>query len=350
MKNYKLSNNDLYCENLKAILLRELQKPLVIEEVPDPSPAYGEAVVRVKAVGICHSDLEIIDGKIPPAKLPLILGHEVAGVVESVGEGVKHLKPGDRVALSWLWWTCGRCRYCLVGRENICENQLNTGYTVDGGYAELVKAPATHLIKIPDNVPFPEATSATDAVATPYRALTFASRVMPGDLVSVFGIGGLGHNAVQVAKALGAKVVAVDVLESKLEFAKEVGADYLINASKEDPVKAIKDLGGADVAITTVESLKAMRQAYDSLRPGGTLVLIGLPVGELSLPVIDWILKDIKVVGNIGFTRYDIMRSLELVSSGKVRPRVELFKFEEVNTALEKLRKGEVKGRAVLTF
>ncbi|MCS7108737.1 MAG: alcohol dehydrogenase catalytic domain-containing protein [Sulfolobales archaeon] len=335
---------------MKAALLRELQKPLVIEEVPDPVPAYGEALIKVKAVGICHSDLEIIDGKIPPAKLPIILGHEVAGVVESVGDGVKHLKPGDKVALSWLWWTCGRCKPCLSGRENICENQLNTGYVVDGGYAELVKAPATHLIKIPEGVSFPEATSATDAVATPYRSLTYASKVVPGDLVSVFGVGGLGHNAVQVAKALGAKVVAVDILESKLEFAKEVGADYTVNASKEDPVKYIKNLGGADVAVTPVESLKAMRQAYDSLRAGGTLVLVGLPVGELSLPVIDWILKDVKVVGNIGFTRGDIMRSLELVAAGMVRPRVELFKFEEVNAAIEKLRRGEVKGRAVLTF
>lgn len=149
---------------------------------------------------------------------------------------------------------------------------------------------------------------------------------------------------------LGAKVVAVDVLESKLEFAKELGADYVVNASKEDPVKYIKDLGGADVALPTVESLKAMRQAYESLRPGGTLVLIGLPVGELSLPVIDWILKDIRVVGNIGFTRNDILQSLKLVSDGKVKPRVELFKFEEVNTAIEKLKKGEIRGRAVLTF
>jgi propanol-preferring alcohol dehydrogenase len=336
---------------MRAALLREIGKPLVIEEVPDPKPGFGEVVIRVKAVGICHSDLEIIEGKIPlPKPLPHILGHEVAGVVEVVGDGVTHLKPGDRVALSWLWWTCGRCRYCLVGRENICENQLNTGYSVDGGYAEFVRAPASHVLKIPDNVPFPEATSATDAVATPYRALTFASRVYPGDLVAVIGIGGLGHNAVQIAKVLGAKVVAVDVLESKLEFAKELGADYVVNASKEDPVKYIKDLGGADVALPTVESLKAMRQAYESLRPGGTLVLIGLPVGELSLPVIDWILKDIKVVGNIGFTRNDILQSLKLVSDGKVKPRVELFKFEEVNTAIEKLKRGEVRGRAVLTF
>lgn len=336
---------------MKAALLREIGRPLVIDEVPEPKLGYGEALVRVKAVGICHSDLEIIDGKIPlPRPLPHILGHEVAGIVEAVGEGVAHVKPGDRVALSWLWWTCGRCRYCLAGRENICENQLNTGYSVDGGYAEFVKAPATHLLRIPDNVPFPEATSATDAVATPYRALTFASRVYPGDLVAVFGIGGLGHNAVQITKVLGARVVAVDVLDAKLELAKEVGADYVVNASKEDPVKFIRDLGGADVALPTVESLKAMRQAYESLRTGGTLVLIGLPVGELSLPVIDWVLRDIRVVGNIGFTRGDILQSMKLVSEGRVKPRVELFRFEEVNEAIEKLRKGEVKGRAVLTF
>ena len=338
---------------MKAALLRELNKPLSIEEVPDPKPGYGEVVIRVKAVGICHSDLEIIEGKLPLPKgkgLPHILGHEIAGIIETVGEGVKDLKVGDRVALSWLWWTCGKCRFCLVGRENICPNQINTGYSVDGGYAELVKAPATHVIKIPDNVPFPEATSATDAVATPYRALTYASRVEPGDIVAVFGIGGLGLNAVQIAKALGAKVVAVDLLEAKLKLAKSFGADYTVNASVEDPVEYIKKLGGADVALTPVESLKAMRQAFESLRPGATLVLIGLPTGELSLPVIEWILKDIKVVGNIGFTRSDIMKSLNLVSEGKVKPLVQTFKFEAVNEAIEKLKKGEVSGRAVLTF
>lgn len=336
--------------SLKAAVLREFQKPLTIEEVPDPVPGYGEVVIKVQAVGICHSDLEIIEGKLTPPKLPLILGHEVAGIIEKVGEGVTHVKPGDRVALSWLWWTCGSCRYCQIGRENICERQLNTGYSVDGGYAEFVKAPATHVIKIPDNVPFPEATSATDAVATPYRALTFASRVMPGDIVAVFGAGGLGLNAIQIARILGAKVVAVDILESKLELAKDVGANYVVNASKEDPIKYIRDLGGADVALTPVESITAMRQAYESLRRGGTLVLIGLPVGELSLPVIPWVLNEIKIVGTLGFTRYDIVKSLELISAGLVKPRVELFKFEDVNVAIEKLKKGEVKGRAVLVF
>ncbi|MEM4436743.1 MAG: alcohol dehydrogenase catalytic domain-containing protein [Sulfolobales archaeon] len=336
---------------MKAALLHRIGEPLSIEEVPDPKPDYGEVLIRVKAVGVCHSDLEIIDGKISlPKQLPHILGHEIAGVIEKVGEGVKDLNVGDRVALSWLWWTCGKCRFCLVGRENICPNQKNTGYSVDGGYAELVKAPATHVLRVPDKVPYPEATSATDAVATPLRALTFAARVMPGDLVAVFGIGGLGLNAVQIAKVLGAKVAAVDILDEKLMLAREAGADYLINSKLEDPVKYLKNLGGVDVALTTVESLSAMRQAYDSLASGGTLVLIGLPTGELSLPVIEWVLKDIKVVGNIGFTRHDINQSLKLISDGKVKPRVRTYKFEDVNKAIKDLREGRVPGRAVLVF
>ncbi len=337
---------------MKAALLRKIGEPLSIKEVPDPKPGYGEVLIRVKAVGVCHSDLEIIDGKIPlPKPLPHILGHEIAGVVEGVGEGVgKDVNVGDRVALSWLWWTCGKCRFCLSGRENICPNQKNTGYSVDGGYAELVKAPATHVLRIPDNVPYPEATSATDAVATPFRALTFAARVLPGDLVAVFGIGGLGLNAVQIAKVLGAKVAAVDILDEKLALAREFGADYLINSTKEDPVKYLRELGGVDVALTTVESLKAMRQAYDSLASGATLVLIGLPTGELSLPVIEWILKDVKVVGNIGFTRQDINQSFKLVSDGKVKPRAQTYKFEDVNKAIKDLREGRVPGRAVLVF
>jgi len=300
---------------------------------------------------VCYSDVEIIDGKIPlPKPLPHILGHEIAGVIEKVGEGVKDLNVGDRVVLSWLWWTCGKCRFCLVGRENICPNQKNTGYSVDGGYAELVKAPATHVLRIPDKVSYLEATSATDAVATPLRALTFAARVMPGDLVVVFGIGGLGLNAVQIAKVLGAKVAAIDIRDDKLALAKEAGADYLINPRLEDPVKYLRDLGGVDIALTTVESISAMRQAYESLAPGGTLVLIGLPRGELSLPVIDWILRDIRVVGNIGFTRREIDQSLKLIADGKIKPRVKTYKFEDVNEAIRDLREGRVPGRAVLVF
>lgn len=335
---------------MRAAVLRETKKPLSIEDVPAPKPGHGEVVIRVKAVGVCHSDLHIADGEIPAPKLPLILGHEVAGVVEEVGEGVKDPKPGDRVVLSWLWWTCGRCEYCLTHRENLCPNQVNTGYSTDGGYAEFVKAPASHVLKIPDGVPFPEATSCTDAVATPYRALTYASRVKPGDLVAVFGAGGLGLNAIQVAKAFGAKVVAVDLLDEKLELARRYGADHTVNASKEDPSKYIRDLGGADVALTPVASLKAMRQAYEAVKAGGTLVLIGLPVGELSLPVIDWILKGKIVVGNIGFTRYEIAQSLKLVAEGKVKPPVVTYKLEQVNEVFERLRKGEIAGRAVLAL
>ncbi len=335
---------------MKAAVFKEPKKPLSIEEVPTPKPGYGEVLIRVKAVGVCHSDLHIVDGEIPVPKMPLIPGHEIAGVIEEVGEGVKDLKPGDRVALSWLWWTCGKCKYCLTFRENLCPNQINTGYSIDGGYAEFVKAPATHVLKIPDAVPDPEATSCTDAVATPLRALTYASRVLPGDLVAVFGIGGLGLNAVQVAKALGARVVAVDLLERKLELARKFGADYTLNPSKDDPVKYINDLGGADVAVTPVTSIKAMRQAYEAVKPGGTLVLIGLPQGELPIPVIDCILKGKAIVGNIGFTRYEIIRSFELVAMGKVKPLVKTFKFEEVNEVMVKLRKGEIEGRAVLIF
>lgn len=335
---------------MKAAVLHEPKKPLSIEDVPTPKPGYGEVLIKVKAVGVCHSDLHIVDGEIPVPKLPLILGHEIAGVIEEVGEGVKDLKPGEKAALSWLWWTCGKCEYCLTFRENLCPNQINTGYSTNGGYAEFVKAPASHVLKIPDGVGFPEATSCTDAVATPYRALTYASRVKPGDLVAVFGIGGLGLNAVQIAKAFGTKVVAVDLLDEKLELARKFGADYTVNPTKEDPVKYIEDLGGADVALTPVTSLKAMRQAYEAVKPGGTLVLIGLPTGELALPVIDWILKGKIVVGNIGFTRYEIIQSFKLVAEGKVKPLANTFKFEEVNDVLDKLRKGEIKGRAVLVF
>lgn len=337
---------------LKAALLREIGKPLSIEEVETPKPGRGEVLIKTKAAGLCHTDLEIMEGIVPVPKLPLILGHEVAGEIVEVGEDVKEVKVGDRVVLSWLYYTCGSCIYCLTGRENLCINREETGFTTWGGYAEYVLARATHVLKIPEGVSWEYAPSATDAIATPYHGLRLAN-VREGEVVGVWGVGGLGMNAVQIAKAKGARVIAVDILDWKLEEASKAGADYTVNAQKEDPVKFINEkFGGADVTLVTLRAPtnKPFEQAYESLKRGGRMVLIGLQPGKLPLPVIDWIMREITVIGSLAFTRFDVSEGLRLIAEGKVKPRITKFKFEEINEAFEKLRRGEILGRGVLMF
>lgn len=334
----------------KVALFKEQKKPLSIEEIEFPDPQYDEVIFKVKAVGVCHTDLATIDGEFPPPpKMPTVLGHEVAGEIYKVGEGVKGLKKGDKVVLSWLWYTCGKCRYCLRGDEQLCENLIETGRHVYGGYAEYVIAKASHVLKIPDNVPWEYAPAATDAIATPFKSLRVAN-AKEGDVVVIWGVGALGFNGIQVAKAKGCIVIAVGRSERKLEKAKEVGADYVISAVKEDPVEAIKKLGGADIVLNFVPSdVQPYEQSFYTLRKGGTLVLIGYPPGKLCLPVIEWGLDEKKVIANLAFTRYDIAESLRLLAEGKVKPVITVYRgLEKINEALDDLRKGKVLGRPIV--
>lgn len=335
----------------KGAFFVEPKKPLQIKEIDFPEPGYGEVLLKVKAVGVCHTDLATIDGEFPPPPLmPTILGHEIAGEVFKIGEGVKDLKPGDRVVLSWLWHTCGKCKYCVRGDEHLCEYLIETGRHVYGGYAEYVLAKASHVLKIPEGVPWEYAPAATDAIATPFKALRIAG-AKEGDVVAVWGAGALGLNAVQVAKAKGCDVIAVDVADSKLEKAKELGAKYTINAWREDPVKKILELtGGADIILQLVPTdVRTYEQAFEALRKGGRLVLIGYPPGKMCLPVIEWGLAEKKVIASLAFTRYDISESLRLLAQGKVKPVITVYRgLESINKALDDLRQGKVLGRPVV--
>lgn len=336
----------------RAAIFREARKPLSIEEVEFPDPKYDEVLVRVRAVGVCHTDLATIDGEFPPPPLmPTVLGHEIAGEVYLVGGGVRSVKPGDRVVLSWLWQTCGKCRYCLRGDEQLCENLIETGRHVYGGYAEYVLAKASHVISIPPNVAWEHAPAATDAIATPFKGLRVAG-AREGDVVVVWGVGALGFNAIQVAKAKGCMVVAVGRSEFKLQKAREVGADVVINASRENPVETIKKVsgGGADIVLQLVPTdIRTYEQAFYALRRGGTLVLLGYPPGNLCLPVIEWGLDEKKVIASLAFTRYDISESLRLIAQGKVKPVTTTYPgLESINRALDDLREGKVLGRPVL--
>src|SRR5256885_16970920 len=264
-------------QSMQAAVVHEFTSPLRLEEVTKPEPGPGEIVVKIEASGLCHTDIHAAHGDWPvKPKLPFIPGHEGVGQVARVGPEVTEVKEGDRVAIPWLGYACGTCEYCISGWETLCEKQLNTGYFLDGGYAEYTKAFARYVGKVPDRVTSFEAAPLTCAGVTTYKAVK-VSGARPSDLVAIYGIGGLGHMALQYAKIAGAAVVAVDLVDDKLELAKQLGAEYTVNVRTEDPVEAIKKLGGADAALSLAVSPRAFEQAFPSLRRAGTLTLVSLP-------------------------------------------------------------------------
>ena len=272
------------------------------------------------------------------------------GIIEKVAEGVTSLKVGERVGIPWLYSACGDCEYCLTGRETLCLDQLNAGYSVDGGYAEYCKAPAKYVVKVPEGLDFAEVSPIFCAGVTTYKALK-VSEAKPGDWVAVYGIGGLGHVALQYAKAMGFNVIAVDIQDDKLDLATELGADYTVNGLKTDPVQAIKDkVGGVQASISVAVTKKAFEQAYSSVKRGGTLVVVGLPNDELPIPIFDTVLNGVTVKGSIVGTRKDLQEAVQFAAEGKVRTNIETRKLDEINDVFSMMEKGEINGRIVLTL
>ncbi len=335
-------------QTMQAAVVHSFTEPLRLEEVAKPEPGIGEVVVKIEASGLCHTDIHAAHGDWPvKPKLPLIPGHEGVGIVEMVGAGVTEVKEGDRVAVPWLGYACGTCRYCVSGWETLCEQQLNTGYFLDGGYAQYAKAYARYVGKVPKGVDPMAAAPLTCAGVTTYKAIK-VSGARSSDLVAIFGIGGLGHLALQYAKIAGATVVAVDLVDEKLELAKKLGADYTVNGLKEDPVEAIKKLGGADAAISVAVAPKAFEQAYRSLRRGGTLVFVALPADNyVQLPIFETVLNGIKIVGSIVGTRLDLAEVFDLHAAGRTQVIYEKRHLEDVNRAFEEIEKAQVPARLV---
>lgn len=336
---------------MKAAVVNEFKQDLEVKDVSKPKPGPGEALVKIEACGVCHTDLHAAHGDWPvKPKLPLIPGHEGVGVVEEVGEGVTSLKVGDRVGIPWLYSACGECEYCLQGQETLCPNQENGGYSVDGGYAEYCLAAADYAAKIPDSLSSVEAAPILCAGVTTYKALK-VSGAKPGDWVAIYGIGGLGHIALQYAKAMGFNIVAVDISDDKLELAKKLGADEAVNGMKENPVEAIQNrVGGVQAAVSVAVTKKAFEQAYQSVKRGGTLVVVGLPNDELPIPIFDTVLNGVTVKGSIVGTRLDMKEALDFAARGKVKAQIETAPLDEINEVFDKMVQGKINGRIVLTM
>jgi alcohol dehydrogenase, propanol-preferring len=337
---------------MRAAVLRSLRQPLVVEDLPTPEPGPEQVLVRIETSGVCHSDLHAARGDWPvKPKLPLIPGHEGVGIVERAGAAVpatSDVRVGDRVAVPWLGSACGRCRHCASGWETLCRRQVNHGYLIDGTHAEYAVAHGRFVGRVPDGVDPLDAAPLTCAGVTAYRALRVAS-TGPGDLVAVFGIGGLGHLAVQYAKILGAAVVAIDVVEDKLRMAEELGADHVVNAVGDDPDALIKKLGGATVALGLSTSARALATAHASLARGGRLVLVSLPAdGVLQLPIFPTVLRGLTVIGSASGTRADLEDVFALHAAGRTRVVRGSRRLDQVNEAFADLEAGRVPARLVL--
>ncbi|WP_405953764.1 alcohol dehydrogenase AdhP [Streptomyces phaeochromogenes] len=336
---------------MKAAVVRAFGEPLVIEERPDPEPGPGQVRIRIEASGLCHTDIHAAHGDWPvKPSPPFVPGHEGVGLVEALGDGVTHLSVGQRVAVPWLGKACGRCEHCLSGWETLCEQQINTGYGCDGGYAEKMLAWADFAQPVPEGISPRDAAPLTCAGVTTYKALKVA-QVRPAQLVAISGVGGLGHLAVQYAKIAGATVAAIDVTDAKLELARELGADILIDARKQDPAEVLQRHGGAHTALVCAVNEAAFAAAYSGLRRGGKLVMVALPAGgTIQLPIFDTVLKGVSVIGSIVGTRQDLDEVFRLHAAGRTRVISVSRPLASVNESFEDVLHGQVDARIVFEF
>ncbi|WP_297321995.1 alcohol dehydrogenase AdhP [uncultured Bartonella sp.] len=338
-------------KTMQAAVVREFGKPLTIDEVPIPEPGEGMIQVSVQACGVCHTDLHAAHGDWPvKPKPPFIPGHEGVGYVSAVGRGVKHVKEGDRVGVPWLYTACGCCSHCLAGWETLCEHQLNTGYSVNGGFADYVVADPNYVGHLPKNISFNEIAPILCAGVTVYKGLKMTD-AKAGNWVGISGIGGLGHLAVQYAKAMGFNVAAIDVADDKIELAKQLGADIGINVTKHsDAASELRKLtdGGVHGMVVTAASPKAFEQALGMVRRGGTLAMNGLPAGSFPVPIFNMVLDGITLRGSIVGTRLDLQEALDFAEHGKVKSHISTDKLSDINHIFDNMIAGKIEGRVVL--
>jgi alcohol dehydrogenase, propanol-preferring len=341
---------------MKAAVLHEFKAPLSLEEVPRPQPGPDDVLIKVEVCGVCHSDLHVADGDWKQlagiVKKPLILGHEIVGQVVDRGAAVQSIEMGDRVGVPWINWTCGQCEFCREGNENLCVRQRITGVMVDGGYAEFTNAPASHVVKIPDTVSSEQAAPLLCAGVTVHRALKQAGiqqgTTRAGKRLAVFGVGGLGHIAIQIGRAAGAEVTAIDISEEKLALAKSLGAARTLNAATDKVVKELRSAGGVHVALVASAAKAAYDMAFPCVRPTGTLLAVGLPAQDISFPAIMMAAGEIQIKASSVGTREDLREVLAMGAAGIVHCQVTARPLADVQEVLGQLSRGEVSGRVVL--
>jgi len=335
---------------MKAGVVHEFGKPLTIEEVPIPTPRPGEVLIKVIATGVCHTDVHAANGDWagrPP--LPFIPGHEGAGLISACGKDVTGLKEGDAVGIAWLHDACGQCEYCMTGWDSLCRAQHNSGYSINGSFAEYVIGAAPYVGRLPQSSDFAAMAPILCAGVTSYKGIK-ETEAKPGEWIAISGIGGLGQLAVQYAKLMGLHVAALDVTEDKLALARASGADLTVNAKSPDAAaEIIKGTGGgAHGVLVTAVSPVAFAQALKLVRRKGIVSLVGLPPGEFQTPIFDVVMNRITIRGSIVGGRKDLAEAIAFAAEGKVRSEIRKAKLEDINQVFADLKAGAVNGRVVL--
>lgn len=336
---------------MKAAVVREFGKPLSIEELDIPDIRPNEILVKMIACGVCHTDLHAADGDWPKKPtLPFIPGHEGVGTVVKTGSAVTHVKVGDEVGVPWLYSACGHCEHCLGGWETLCAKQEDTGYSVNGCFAEYVVADPNYVALLPKGIDPVQVAPVLCAGLTVYKGLKMTD-TKAGNWVAISGVGGLGQMAVQYGVAMGLNVVAVDIDDEKLAIARKLGAALTVNARETDPAAFMqKEVGGVHGGLITAVSTKAFSQAMGYVRAGGTLVLNGLPPGDFPISIFDMVMNGTTIRGSIVGTRLDMIEALSFFADGKVKSVTQTDRLENINSIFERLEKGKVEGRIVIDF
>ncbi|WP_373426971.1 alcohol dehydrogenase AdhP [Microbacterium sp. SORGH_AS_0888] len=336
---------------MRAAVVVAHDKPLVVTDVPIPQPGPGQALVKVITSGVCHTDLHAARGDWPVApKADLIPGHEGYGEVIALGEGVTTLSVGDRVGNAWLWSACGVCEFCRTGWETLCPEQQNGGYSVDGSFGEYMLVDEKFAARIPEGADPVEVAPVLCAGVTVYKGLKMTG-VRPGEWVVISGVGGLGHIAVQYARAMGMRVAAVDIAPDKLELARKHGAEVTVDASRQDPAAAIQEqTGGAHGVLVTAVHPKAFGQALGMARRGATIVFNGLPPGDFPANIFDIVLRAITIRGSIVGTRQDMIEALDFYARGEIHPTVSVESIDDINDIFERMEHGKIDGRIVMKY
>ncbi|WP_202945844.1 alcohol dehydrogenase AdhP [Pseudoalteromonas sp. BSi20495] len=337
---------------MKAAVVEQFDKPLVLRDLDIPSPNAGQILVKTEACGVCHTDLHAANGDWPLKPTPPFTpGHEGIGLVTKVGEGVTSVKVGDRVGVPWLYSACGHCEFCLSAYEPVCPDAEFGGYTKNGGFAEYIIADPNYVAHIPDGLSAVQAAPIICAGITTYKGIK-ETDAKPGEWVAISGCGGLGHLAIQYAKAMGLKVCAVDIDDTKLEHATSLGADAVVNAKKANAADTVKEItqGGAHGVLITAPSLPAFEQGVNMTRKHGTCVLVGLPPGEFPTPLFDVVANCITIKGSFVGNRKDMAEALAFAAQGKVKADIELQPLSAINNIFERLENGKVPSRVVIDF
>ncbi len=334
---------------MRAAVVTALGKPLELREVAVPEPASGQVLVRVAASGVCHTDLHAAKGDWPvKPKPPFVPGHEGVGTIAAVGAGVRPVKEGDRVGVPWPHTACGFCPHCRTGWETLCGAQQNTGYSVNCGFADYALADPNFVGHLPAGLEYGNAAPLLCAGVTVYKGLK-EPEARPGEWVAISGIGGLGHVAVQYARAMGMHVAAIDVRHSALALARDLGADLTVNAASQHVGAVLQQgAGGMHGVLVTAVSPAAIEAAFAMLRPRGTMSTVGLPPGKFAMPVFETVLKRITVRGGIVGTRQDLAEALDFAADGKVKSHCEWAELPDINDVFARMEAGRIDGRVVL--